>query len=138
MNQTRLDWAALLGRFLLALIFLQGGIGWAGNLAGPTAAAANAGVPLANVAVPLAMVLQIVGALMVISGFYTRLGALGLLLFTVLAIVFFHRFWEKADAAANADRVQFFKDLALCGGLMVVMAFGPGRLSIDARRGTQA
>lgn len=134
MTQTQMDWAALLGRFLLALIFLQGGIGWAGNLAGPTTAAANAGVPLANVAVPLAMVIQIVGALMVITGFYTRLGALGLLLFTVLAIVFFHRYWEKADGAANADRVQFFKDLALAGGLIVLGAFGPGRLSIDARR----
>jgi putative oxidoreductase len=138
MSQTQIDWVALVGRVLLALIFLLGGLGWAGNLAGPTAAAANAGVPLANIAVPLAMIIQIVGALMVIGGFYTRLGALGLLVFTFLALIFFHRFWEKADAAAAGDRIQFLKDLALCGGLMVVIAFGPGRLSVDARRGAQA
>jgi putative oxidoreductase len=129
------DWAMLVGRIILVLLFLIGGIGWAtGKLDGAITAAASVGVPMANILVPIAMVVQIVGALMVIAGFHARLGALGLLVFTFVTLMFFHRFWEKTGQPASADQVTFFKDLALCGGLLYIVAAGAGRLSIDARR----
>lgn len=135
MNSPQADLAALVGRIFLAVLFLTGGISQIGNLQGATAYATANGLPLANIAVIIGIVLQIGGALALILGFYTRLGAFALFLFTAAAIVFFHRFWEKTGQAAMMDQIQFFKDLALCGGFLVVMAFGPGRLSLDARRG---
>ncbi len=134
MNPTQADWGMLVGRILLSLLFLIGAIGWTSNLAGPIGAAASVGVPMANILVPIAMVVQIVGALMVIAGFHARLGALGLLVFCFVTLMFFHRFWEKAPPAAANDMTTFFKDLALCGGMLYIMVAGAGRLSIDARR----
>jgi putative oxidoreductase len=134
MNSTRADWLALMGRTLPAILFLNTAIGWIGNLQGPINAAANVGVPVANIAVPLALVIMVVGSLCLIAGFYARLGALGLLVFTLLAFIFFHRYWEKPAAAAAGDKVHFFKDLALCGNFLYIMAFGAGGISLDARR----
>ena len=137
MNTTHNDWLALIGRILMAVLYINTSIGWlTGNngLQGPITAAANAGMPLANIAVPIGLAIMILGSLSLILGFYMRLGALGLALFTLLAFAFFHRFWEKPDAAAAGDKVHFFKDLALFGAQLFMAAFGPGRLSVDARR----
>ncbi|HEX2760491.1 MAG TPA: DoxX family protein [Rhizomicrobium sp.] len=135
MNATQSDWLALVGRITVAILFLQNALGWiTGGLDGPIKGAATMGVPVANIAVPLALAILIVGSLSVLLGFYMRLGALALALFTLLAFVFFHRYWEKPEAAMATDRIHFFKDLALTGCLLFMAAFGPGRLSIDARR----
>ncbi len=135
MNPTQADWLALVGRIFLGLVFVIGGIGQATNLAGATAYAAANGMPMANIAVILGCILQIGGGLLLITGFYARIGALALFVFIVAAIIVFHRFWEKTGPAAASDQVSFLKDLAMAGGMLYVMAFGPGRLSVNARRG---
>lgn len=135
MNPTQADWLSLVGRIFLGVIFLVGGIGQAMNLPGTTNYAASNGMPVANIAVILGVILQVGGALLLITGFYTRLGALALFVFIIVAIIVFHRFWEKTGPAAAADQGIFFKDLAMSGGMLYVMAFGPGRLSVDAKRG---
>jgi putative oxidoreductase len=131
MNATLNDWTALIGRILLAVLYLNTAISWIPNM--PTAAAAGVGVPLPEIAVPLAFAFMVAGGLSLVLGFYMRWGALALALFTFLALAFFHRYWEKPAAAAGGDKVHFFKDLALVGALLFMSAFGPGRLSLDAR-----
>src|SRR4051812_40155577 len=91
MNATRADWLALIGRLAVGILFLQNALGWlTGGLDGPIKGAASVGVPMANIAVPLALAILILGSLSMIAGFYMRLGALALALFTLLAFLFFH------------------------------------------------
>jgi putative oxidoreductase len=97
--------------------------------------AADAGVPLANVLVPLSGVLLILGGLSVLLGYHARIGAFLLLLFLLPVTLTMHAFWAIPDPAmAQMQQVHFFKNLALMGGTLLLMYFGAGPMSLDARR----
>ena len=119
--------ADLGGRLLLAAIFLQSGIGKISGYAGTQGYMESAGVP--GLLLPLVIALEIVGAIAVIVGFRTRIAALLLAGFTVLAALLFH--WQPGD---QMQLIQFMKNLAIAGGFLVLAARGAGDWSLDARR----
>ena len=125
---TRQDTVALIGRILLAAIFVLSGVSKLADPAGMTAYIASAGLPLPQVALVGAIVVELGGGLALAAGFQTRLAATALALFSLVAAVFFH--------AALGDQnqfIHFFKNIAMAGGLLQVAAFGPGRISFDRR-----
>lgn len=125
---------ALVGRILLALLFIPAGVGKLTGFAGTVAYTASAGVPLPQVAVALALVVEIVGGLALLLGWQTRWAALALALFTLVASFFFHRFWALPAEQAGMQQLLFYKNIAVAGGLFAFAAFGAGALSVDARR----
>lgn len=127
-------WMPLVGRILVAVIFLMSGYGKIVGYAGTASFMATSGVPMVPLLLPLAIVAELAGAAMVIAGFQARLGALALIAFTVVATLVFHRFWILTGMDAYMQQIQFMKNLGLIGGLLLIVAFGPGRLSLDARR----
>jgi putative oxidoreductase len=122
-----------LGRFLFTAIFLLSALGL---FAPPSAAyAASEGVPLANVLVPIAGVLALVGGLSVLLGVRARIGAFLLVLFLVPVTLWMHRFWAAGDPMmARMQQAHFMKNIAMLGAALMVMYFGAGPLSFDARR----
>src|SRR5205814_5093809 len=88
---------ALLGRILLALIFLQSGYGKIMNFDPTAAGMVKAGLPMVSVLLPITIFVELAGAVSLILGFKARWGAFGLLVFTLLAAYFFHNFWTMAD-----------------------------------------
>lgn len=116
--------AALLGRLLLAALFILEG--WSKVTAyGPTVAYMQAfGVPA--LLAPPVIALEIGGGLMLAVGWQTRIAALALAVFCVLAAVLFH-----GGLADRSQVLHFEKDLAIAGGLLVLFAFGAGRYAID-------
>jgi len=130
MNQTQ-DIAALVGRILLALIFITSGFGKLTGLEGTAGYIASKGLPLPMVAAVAAGLVEFVGGLMLVVGFKARWGALALAVFTLAAGFLFHDFWN-ADAASKMDQsIHFWKNISMAGGLLLAFAFGPGRLSLD-------
>ncbi len=125
---------ALVGRILLALLFIPAGVGKLTGFAGTVAYTASAGVPLPQVAVALALVVEIVGGLALLLGWQTRWAALALALFTLVASFFFHKFWALPAEQAGMQQLLFYKNIAVAGGLFAFAAFGAGALSVDARR----
>lgn len=125
---------ALLGRVLLALLFIPAGVGKLTGFAGTVAYTASAGVPLPQVAVALALVVEVVGGLALLLGWQTRWAALALALFTLVASFFFHKFWALPAEQAGMQQLLFYKNIAVAGGLFAFAAFGAGALSVDARR----
>lgn len=123
----------LLGRFLFALIFLMAG---PSNFSKQTIAyAASQGVPLASVAVPFAGVLAIVGGLSILLGYRTKIGAWLIVAFLVPVTLTMHKFWGLTDPmAAQMQIIMFLKNVSMLGGALLISAFGPGPLSLDARR----
>ena len=127
-------WMPLVGRILVAVIFLTSGYGKIVGYAGTASYMASSGMPMVPLLLPLAIVAELVGAAMVIAGFQARSGALALAAFTVVATLVFHRFWTMTGMDAYLQQIQFMKNLGIIGGLLLIVAFGPGRLSLDARR----
>lgn len=125
---------AALARLLLALMFVLGGIGKFANLDGTAGYIASAGLPLASLLAPASALLELGGGLALIVGFQARWAALALALFTLLASVLFHRFWTVPPAQAMVAQLLFMKNIAVTGGMLMVVAMGAGPLSLDARR----
>ena len=126
--------AMLVGRILLALVFLVAGWRKLMALAGTAGYFAKLGLPMPEVLAWVAIVIELGGAILLIVGWQTRFAALLLALFTVIAAFAAHRFWEF-DAAQQANQMNhFLKNLAIVGGMIILAATGPGALSVDARR----
>lgn len=127
-NPAAQDSLALVGRILLAAIFILSGVS---KLTGPEATIAyiaSAGLLLPQIALGGAIVVELLGGVALVIGIKTRLVAAALAVFSLVAAAFFH------NALADQNQfIHFFKNIAMAGGLLQVVAFGPGRLSLDRR-----
>ena len=125
----------LVGRVLIALLFLPAGIQKISGFAGTVGYAASAGMPMPQVAVAVGLVIEIVGGLAILRGWHTRCAALILGFFTLIASFFFHNFWGVPAEAAMMQQLLFWKNIAVVGGLLGYAAHGAGAWSMDARKG---
>src|SRR6185503_3041825 len=124
---------ALIGRLLIAAIFLMSGIAKLTDTSGTVSHMTAAGIPYADTLAIVAGVAEILGGLSLALGLLTRLGAFGLILFMIPATLIFHAFWNYTGEARMPQMVNFMKNLAIIGGLATLSAFGGGRFSIDHR-----
>ena len=124
---------ALVGRILIAAIFLMSGIAKLTDTAGTVGHMEAAGIPYAHTLAIIAGVAEIAGALALISGFLTRIGALGLIFFMIPTTLIFHGFWAFEGQEQKMQMINFMKNLAIIGGLFTILAFGPSRYSIDKK-----
>lgn len=121
--------AALTGRVLLSAIFLLSGISKISAPAGMIGYIESVGLPFPTLALALAILVEVVGAVALIAGYRTRLVAAGLAVFSIATALAFHN--QLGD---QNQFIHFFKNIAMAGGLLQVVAFGAGRFSLDARR----
>lgn len=124
----------IVGRVLLALMFILAGFGKLANIAGTAGYIASGGLPAPMVLAVVVGLLELLGGVAIAVGFQARWAALALALFTLLASVLFHRFWAVPADQAFVQQLMFMKNLSVAGGLFVVAALGAGPVSLDARR----
>jgi putative oxidoreductase len=128
LNSSYANGVALVGRILLAAIFILSGLGKVADPAATIAYIGAAGLPLPPFAYAGAVAVELGGGIALILGFRTRLVAAALALFSLLAALTFH------SALSDQNQfIHFFKNIAMAGGLLQIVAFGGGRLSLDAR-----
>ncbi len=125
---------SLLGRLLLAALFLPAGIGKITGFAGTVGYISSVGLPLPEVGAALALTVEIVGGIALIIGLGTRPAAFILALFTLVASFFFHNYWGVPADQQMMQQLLFYKNIAVVGGLLTVAAWGAGAWSVDARR----
>jgi putative oxidoreductase len=133
MNQGN-RYVPLLGRILLALIFLISGLGKIFDWQGTAGYMASKGMPLIPFFLLGAIVLELAGGLAVLLGFKARIGALLLIVFLIPATLIFHNFWTLTGMERQIQMIMFLKNLAIMGGLLLVVGLGPGPLSLDEKR----
>jgi putative oxidoreductase len=124
---------ALVGRILLASMFLLSGISKVTGFEGTVGYISSVGLPLATLLAVGAMVLEIVAGIALIIGFKTRWAALALALFTIAAAVLFHNYWAMPASAQMMQQIIFMKNVAVTGGLLMLAIAGPGAWSVDRR-----
>jgi putative oxidoreductase len=129
---------ALAGRLLLASLFLPAGIGKLTGFAGTIAYISSAGLPMPALAAAAALIVEIGGGAALIAGAGTRIAALVLALFTLVASFVFHAYWAVPADQQYVTQLLFFKNIAVAGGLLTLAAWGAGAWSIDARMATNS
>ena len=129
------DEAILVARVLLAVLFLVFGWGKLTNYAGTAAYMAQAGAPLPSAAAVVAIVFEVFVALAIVLGAWTRPLALLVALYTLGTALIGHHFWTMEGAARSANAINFYKNLGLIGGFLLLYVAGPGRYSVDAALG---
>lgn len=120
---------AAVGRLLIAALFLTSGLG---KLAAPATTIgyiASVGLPIPTLGYAVAVAIEVGGSLFLLAGFQTRTVAIAMTVFTLITAVGFH-----SDFSDQNQMIHFLKNVALAGGLLQVVAFGPGLFSFDARR----
>ncbi|MEO7128085.1 MAG: DoxX family protein [Rhodoferax sp.] len=125
----------LLGRVLVVALFLPSGIGKITSFAGTVGYISAHGLPLPQVAAVIAILVEVGVALAFLVGFKTRSAGLILAIYAVLAGIFFHNYWDADAAHLHMQQINFFKNLAIAGGLLSFASWGGGGWSMDARRG---
>lgn len=128
------DTMALVGRALIALLFIPAGWAKIGGFAGTAGYIASKGIPLPEVAAAIAVAAELGLGLLLLVGFQTRWAALLLAVFIAVITPIFHNFWAMPEAQVMMQKQAFFKNLAIVGGLLGFAAFGAGRFSIDGRK----
>ena len=117
------------GRLLIGLPFAMSGLGKLAAL-GPTADyIRSAGLPLPALGLAVAIAVELGGGLLLIAGFQTRIVAAALAIFAFVTAVAFH-----ANFADQNQMIHFLKNVMMAGGLLQIVAFGAGALSLDNRR----
>lgn len=126
---------SLIGRLMLAALFLPAGLSKLSGFEGTVGYIASVGLPMPQLAAIVAIAVEILAPIALILGWGTRWAALALALFTLAATFSFHAFWAMPAEQVMMQQLMFFKNIAVVGGLLVLTAFGAGALSVDARRG---
>jgi putative oxidoreductase len=124
----------LVGRLLIALMFVQSGYEKLTDLAGTAGYIASGGLPNSTALAALTGVFELVAGLAIAIGFKARWAALLLAAFTLVASFLYHRYWSAPADQQVVVQLLFMKNMAIIGGLLVLAALGPGPASMDARR----
>lgn len=122
----------LVGRLALAWFFLgeawSRASAWDANVSLMT----FANMPAAPVLLALAVIVMAIGGVSLLLGFHARHGAILLFGFTVVASILMHDYWNLKEAAARADVYELFaRDIAIAGGLLLIVGMGAGPLALD-------
>jgi putative oxidoreductase len=120
----------LLGRILLSIMFILSGFSKLTAIGGTAGYFGSLGLPAPTIVAILVGLLELFGGLAVLVGFQTRIAAIALAVFTVAATAVAH-----LDFADQMQVLMLMKNLGIAGGFLVLAAFGPGAMSLDARRG---
>jgi len=127
MNATR--YLPFAGRLLIGLPFAMSGLSKLAAISPTTEMIGAAGLPLPSFALAVAVVVELGGGLLLASGFQTRTAATALALFSLVTALTFH-----SNFADQNQMIHFLKNVMMAGGLLQIVAFGAGALSVDNRR----
>ena len=134
MNNNVQALAAFIGRVFLSAIFIMAGVEKIMDPAGTSAYMASQGMPMVPFFLAMTIIFELGGGLSLLTGFKTRWGALALIVFLIPTTLIFHNFWEVSPDQKQLQMIMFLKNLAIIGGLLTVLAYGAGLISVDAKR----
>jgi len=125
-------WQLLLGRVLLSAIFILSGLGKLPHFHDIAGMMAGKGIPLASVALVITLLIEIGGGLLVLTGFQAKYAALVIALWLIPVTLVFHHFWGIPGEQQQEQMVNFLKNVAIIGGLLILVYASPGKTEAKA------
>jgi len=127
-------YAVLLGRIFLSLIFVMSGFSKIGGWEQTAGYMASKGMPLVPLFLVAAILIEVLGGLSVLLGLKAKIGAAALIVFLIPASLIFHNFWTLEGMEQQIQMIMFMKNIAIIGGLLLVIGLGSGPLSLNNRK----
>lgn len=127
------DAIILVARILLMVLFVMFGWSKLTGFAGTVAYMTSSGAPVPEVSAVIAVVMEFAVGIALVVGFYTRPLALLLALYTLGTAIIGHHYWNMTGAMQYANMINFYKNISIIGGLLLLCVTGAGRYSIDRR-----
>ena len=124
----------LAGRVLLALIFIIAGFGKITGFEGTVGYMQAYHMPMTQVLAVIAIIIELGGGIMIAAGWKARWGAAALFIFVLVASFVFHAFWAVPANQVQLQSIMFMKNLAIMGGMLYIIVYGSGPLSVDKNR----
>jgi len=131
--ESQRDTLLLVARILMMLLFVRFGWEKLTDFGGTSAYMAAESLPLPAVAAAVVILMEFFVGLAIVLGFWTRPLALLLALYTLGTALIGHHYWTMTGAEHMANMINFYKNLSIIGGLVLLCLTGPGRYSIDRR-----
>jgi putative oxidoreductase len=129
-------YGAFPARLLISQIFIFSGFAKIMDPQGTMAQMEGRGMVWIPFFLVAAILFELAGGLSVLLGYKARLGALALFLFLIPVTLTFHNFWTYPEDEQKQQMIMFMHNLTLMGGLLLLMCYGPGALSLDRRSRT--
>jgi len=129
------DEVLLIARILLALLFLTFGWSKLADYSGTVAYMTQTGLPLPAVAAVVAIVIEFFGAIALMLGILTRPVAVLLGFYTLASAFIGHPYWTLSDPGRYGNMVNFYKNVSIMGGFLLLFITGAGKYSVDAKLG---
>jgi len=123
-------WLMVVARVSIAVVFLVSGIHKGLCYSKAVSEFRNAGIPLISLTLPSTIVLHISASVCLIAGFMAQEAALALAIFTLVATLKVHAYWRFPEEEQLSRSRIVTANLAIVGGLLLLVAVGPGPLSI--------
>jgi putative oxidoreductase len=121
------------GRVALVALFIKSGAEKLIDPSGLTGMLAAKAFPMPKLFAYAAGIAEVSLGILVAVGWQARIAAFGLIAFTIVATLLAHGYWDMTGSARRANEAAFWKNLAIIGGLMMLIASGAGRFSVDRR-----
>ena len=126
---TAIRYVPFAGRLLIGLPFAMSGLSKLAAIGPTLEAIRTVGLPFPPFALAVSVTVEVGGGLLLISGFKARTAAAVLALFSLVTAATFH-----SNFADQNQMTHFLKNIMMAGGLLQIVAFGAGALSIDNRK----
>jgi len=125
----------LLGRFLMGGYFILPAISKINNFTATSAYMEQHNVPMVSVLLVVTIIIQLVAGAAIIVGFKGKVSAFVLAGLTLVISLFMHDFWGMEDGLARSHELQnFFKNMGIMAGLLMITGLGTGKFSLDQRK----
>lgn len=131
--ENKQDLLALIGRIAIAILFITSGWGKVMDFGGTAGYIASNGIPLPQVATAVTIVVELGLGLAIALGWQTRFAAAVIALWLIPTTLLFHNFWSAPADQAMMQQINFMKNVAIFGGMLLLAAFGAGRYAVDGR-----
>lgn len=125
------QYGPLVGRILLGLIFVISGVGKLTGFEGTVGYMQAYNVPMAQILAVATIIVELGGGIMLVIGWKARIAAAVLFLFVLIISPIFHGFWSVPAEQQQLQMFMFLKNLAIMGGMLYVMAYGPGQMAAE-------
>ncbi|WP_175734403.1 DoxX family protein [Burkholderia ambifaria] len=127
------DELLLAGRVLMMILFVLFGWQKLNGFSGTVAYMASTGAPSPELSAVIAVAVELVGGALIAIGFYTRPLALVFAVYTLATALIGHRYWALQGMDQYLAMINFYKNISIIGGLLLLAVSGPGRYSFDRK-----